>query len=211
LVSVTFDDGQVNQYDNARPVLAANGIPATFYLISAYLGSGAYMSAAQARTLQAAGHEIGSHSATHANLTTLSGDRLTAELAGSKTTLEASFGPIRSLAYPFGAYNDAVAAAAAQVYQTARTTDGGVNVPGSVDRARLRMRYVTSGTDAATVAGWMSEAANAGAWTILVYHGVDTTGGDYSVTPAQFAAHMAAVKASGLRTLTVSDAYAAVS
>ncbi len=210
LVSVTFDDGLTNQYDNARPVLAANAIPATFYLIANNIGAGSYMSVAQARTLQAAGHEIGSHSATHANLPTLSGDQLTAELAGSKGRLEASFGTVRSLAYPYGAYNDTVRSRAAQIYQTARTTDGGLNVAGSIDRSRLRMKYVTSGTDAATVASWMSEAANANAWTILVYHGVDSGGGTYSVTPQVFAAHMAAVKASGLRTLTVSKAYATV-
>lgn len=102
-------------------------------------------------------------------------------------------------------------AQAAQIYQTARTTDGGLNVRGSIDRPRLRMKYVTNTTTASTVAGWMSEAAKANAWTILVYHGVGEGGDEYSVTPSQFAGQMAAVKASGLRTVTVSDGYAAVS
>lgn len=102
LVSITFDDGIANQYTNARPVLTANGIPATFYLISDHLGSGSYMSTAQARALQSTGNEIGSHSATHPYLTQLSGAQLTTELAGSKARLEASFGTIRSLAYPLG-------------------------------------------------------------------------------------------------------------
>lgn len=211
LVSITFDDGVTNQYTDARPVLAANGFPATFYLISDYMGSGPYMSVAQAKQLQAAGHEIGSHSATHANLTQLSSAQLSRELAGSKKTLEASFGTIRSLAYPYGATNDAVAAQAAATYQTARTTNGGLNRRGSINRSNLTMKYVLSDTTAATVSSWMKEAADAGAWTILVYHGVTEGGDSYSVTPAQFRNHMAAVKTSRLPVRTVSAAYAAVS
>jgi peptidoglycan/xylan/chitin deacetylase (PgdA/CDA1 family) len=199
-----------SQYDNARPVLAQNGIPATYYLVSGLLNASGYMSAAQARQLQGAGSELGSHSATHANLTQISGDQLTNELAGSKSALEAQFGPIRSLAYPFGAYNSAVVAEATRIYETARTTDGGVNLRGAINRGQLTMRYVTNTTYAATVAGWMTEAANAGGWTILVYHGVAEGGDTYSVTPSQFASHMAAVKNSGLRTVTVSAGYDAM-
>ncbi len=210
LVSITFDDGLLNQYNNARPVLAQNGFPATFYLISTALTWNGYMNVAQAKAMQSAGHELGSHSATHANLTQISADQLSAELAGSKATLEAQFGTIRSLAYPFGAHNSTVVAEATKIYQTARTTNGGVNMRGAINRGQLTMKYVTNTTDAATVTSWMNEAASSGGWTILVYHGVEEGGGVYSVTPAQFASHMAAVKNSGLRTATMSAAYDAM-
>lgn len=211
MVSITFDDGLTSQYDNAAPVLAADGLPATFYLISNNVGSGGYMSVSQAAALQARGHEIGSHSATHANLPSLSASALTDELAGSKAALEANFGTIRSLAYPFGAYNATVAAEAGKYYTTARTTDGGFNTRGAINRTALTMHYVVTGTDAATVAGWLDQAKNSGSWVILVYHGVTQGGDQYSVTPANFAAQMAAVKASGIRAATVSAAYDAMS
>ncbi|MBK8078422.1 MAG: polysaccharide deacetylase family protein [Kineosporiaceae bacterium] len=211
MVSITFDDGLTSQYDNAAPVLASHGLPATFYLISSNVGAGGYMSVSQAAALQGRGHELGSHSATHANLPSLSPSALTAELAGSKTALEANFGTIRSLAYPFGAYNTAVAAEAGKYYTTARTTDGGFNTRGAINRTALTMHYVLQGTDAATVAGWVEQAKNSGSWVILVYHGVAEGGDQYSVTPAAFAAQMAAVKASGIRAATVSAAYDAMS
>ncbi len=210
VVSITFDDGFSNMYTNARPVLQANKFPATFYLIANYVGAPSYMTVAQVKALQGDGHEIGGHSATHANLTTLSGAAFEQEIAGSKTTLEANFGPIKSLAYPYGAYNASVKARAGQLYQTARTTDGGVNVKGNIDRTGLKMRYVTESTSAATVATWMKEGAASGTWTILLYHAVAENAGLYAVTPAQFASHMSAVKSSGLRTMTVSEAYAAM-
>lgn len=209
MVSVTFDDGLLSQYDNALPVLRANGIPATFYVVSGLIGISTTMTSAQVRTVQAAGNEIGSHTVTHRDLTTLSGPELTAELANSKAALEAQFGTVRALAYPYGATNATVAAAAARYYSSARTTDGGYNGPGGIDAYRLQTRYVTTGTTASDVAGWLRQAAGSGSWVVLVYHGVQNGGDAYSVTPSAFAAQMAAVKASGVRALTVSAALAA--
>jgi hypothetical protein len=210
IVSVTLDDGAASQYTNGRSVLAANGIAGTFYLVSGFLDNPGFMTRAQARELKAAGHEIGSHTVNHANLAQLTPARRTQELAASKKALEAAFGPIRTFAYPYGSYNAAVQAETITYYQTARTTDGGLNARGSINRGQLKMRYVTKDTTAATVTSWMREAANAGAWTILVYHGIGPSGDEQTVTPAQFSAHMAAVKSSGLRTATVSAAYDAM-
>ena len=73
--------------------------------------------------------------------------------------------------------NAAVAAEAGKYYTTARTTDGGFNTRGAINRTALTMHYVLQGTDAATVAGWVEQAKNSGSWVILVYHGV-TEGGE---------------------------------
>jgi len=202
---MTFDDGLESQYTSAFPVLQQDGLPGTFYLVSSIVNSGSnYLNTAQGKQLQAAGEELGSHTVTHRNLTTLSPAEVTAELANSKATLESLFGPIHSLAYPYGAVNAAVAAEAAKYYASARTTTGGVNVRGSYDPLQLRMRYVTSDVTAATVAGWMQEAKQAGGWTILVYHGIAYDSDITTVTPENFAAQAAAVKASGVRAVTVS-------
>ncbi len=202
---MTFDDGLISQYTSAFPVLRQDGLPGTFYLVSSIVNSGPnYLNTAQGKQMQAAGEELGSHTVTHRDLTTLSPGEVTAELADSKATLEALFGPIRSLAYPFGGTNDAVTAEAGRFYQSARTTVGGVNLRGGYDPLQLRMHYVTSDVSTSTVAGWMQEAAQAGAWTILVYHAVSYDGGVTTVTPETFAAQMAAVKASGVRAVTVS-------
>src|SRR5690348_5696366 len=74
IVSLTFDDG----YDDAplaAQLLEQHGFRGTFYIISGVLGQSPYMSVAQVQALQAAGHEIGGHTVSHKNLTTLTTDQ----------------------------------------------------------------------------------------------------------------------------------------
>src|SRR5467141_2847567 len=68
VVSLTFDDGAVSQYLNARPALADHGFHATFFINSGFVNPRSdgttnpyYMSWAQLTQLAAEGHEIGGH------------------------------------------------------------------------------------------------------------------------------------------------------
>ena len=74
--SVTFDDGTLDQYLIAFPELEERNIKATFFLITEPRKTGIWndgstirllFSWEQARTMAAAGHEIASHSTTHAD------------------------------------------------------------------------------------------------------------------------------------------------
>ena len=59
-----------------------------------------------------AGWELDAHSLTHPDLTRLSPRRLTAEVAGSRRTLQRAFGPpVDFFAYPFGRQDARVRAA----------------------------------------------------------------------------------------------------
>jgi len=112
MVAVTFDDGWRDNYDHAFPVLTRMGIPATFFVVSGPMSGVAderRMTPAMLREMAAAGMEIGVHSRTHPNLTTLSKEQLDEEIGGCKTELEGMVGqPVRFLAYPGGRFNDAV-------------------------------------------------------------------------------------------------------
>ena len=118
LVGVTFDDGYVNVLDNAVPELLRHDFTATMFIISGRLGGTnewdegpvwPLMSAGQVAEVAAAGMEIGSHSATHVRLSRVGGDRLEAEVSGSRASLGELMGaPIRGFAYPWGS-NDAAA------------------------------------------------------------------------------------------------------
>jgi len=114
-VAITFDDSYRDNLDAAR-VLAEHGLPATFFLPTAYLGTErvydwdrhlpvrlpnlTWDDAAEMATL---GFDIGSHSVTHPNMATLSDEDARRELVESKKQLELRLGrPVRWFAYPFG-------------------------------------------------------------------------------------------------------------
>lgn len=102
-VSLTFDDGRATAFD-AGPVLKEHGVRGTFYVNSALLGSsGYYMTWEQIEQLYDAGHEIGGHTARHADLSTLAPDEARREICQDRSNLLAAGFPVTSFAYPFGA------------------------------------------------------------------------------------------------------------
>ncbi len=101
-VVITFDDGALDVYENAFPVMQELGLVGEFYIVSNRLKSVDFVNVAQLREMIAAGWEIGSHSHSHIDLT-LNHNAINAEARGSKDELYNAIGiPINSFAYPFG-------------------------------------------------------------------------------------------------------------
>lgn len=128
-VLVTFDDGYQNVLLNASGVIERYGMRATAYVITSRIShdDSVFLRWGQLRVLEQRGIEIGSHSVTHRDLSTLPDAALRAELARSRKTLERALGhPIQSLAYPFGSFDARVLRVARQAgYVLAVTTRGG--------------------------------------------------------------------------------------
>jgi len=113
-IAFTFDDGWDSFYLNVYPLLKKHGITATVYIIADYVGSSSgwdyknrvHLNWKQIKELSEFGIEIGSHSASHIDLRTLSQDKLKYEIAGSKQKLEDKLGvKIKSFSYPFGRFD----------------------------------------------------------------------------------------------------------
>jgi peptidoglycan/xylan/chitin deacetylase (PgdA/CDA1 family) len=185
MVSVTFDDGWSNQHTNAGPILKANGINATFYLISNEVNTttdGAYMTTDQAKALYADGHELASHTVNHCSLTNSTTDDglagcegdtdVTYQLQHSKADLAQKTGaPITNFAYPFGEYNDAsVATGVAAGYTSQRTIEQGLNTKTNLNLNKLLGYEVDANTSVATVKQWIDNAIAQKAWVVLFYH-----------------------------------------
>jgi peptidoglycan/xylan/chitin deacetylase (PgdA/CDA1 family) len=68
-VSILFDDGLQDQFDQALPVLLQYGFKASFGIITADIGGDSRMGQSQLQQLAAQGMDIGSHSKTHPDLT----------------------------------------------------------------------------------------------------------------------------------------------
>jgi peptidoglycan/xylan/chitin deacetylase (PgdA/CDA1 family) len=117
-VVLTFDDGYLDMYENAFPLLCEYGMRAVVFALGdtriktsewcRSIGSpvAALMGGQQLVELHAAGFEIGSHSMTHANLTILPGGEAWEEISRSRILLEILLdSPVLSFSYPYGLAN----------------------------------------------------------------------------------------------------------
>ena len=108
-VALTFDDGGLDDYTVAFPILHSHHFVATFFVITGFVGGSNTMSWNQLRAMQLNGMAIESHTVRHADLTTVTTTELRAELTQSREAIQTQLGraPL-VLAYPFGLYDQRV-------------------------------------------------------------------------------------------------------
>ena len=111
-----FDDGFKDFYTNAFPILKKYNFKATIYPVTdTLLGENIewdiyskteHLSANNIKEISEYGIEIGSHTATHPDLTKLSFNKINKELSDSKKCIEDIIKkPINSISFPFGSWN----------------------------------------------------------------------------------------------------------
>jgi peptidoglycan/xylan/chitin deacetylase (PgdA/CDA1 family) len=133
-VVVTFDDGFLSTL-HAKPLLDEVGFPATVFVVTDFVESGApldwdgmdgetWLQSEHAGELEplgwdhlavlaAAGWEVGSHTLRHPNLLHVDSARLERELHESRAVIAARLGRCETVAYPFGYADRRVAEIAA--------------------------------------------------------------------------------------------------
>ncbi|HTB21638.1 MAG TPA: polysaccharide deacetylase family protein [bacterium] len=146
-VLLTIDDGY-RAGALADPVFREHGFRAVYFVVPKMLGRGAFLSYPELRALEASGNEVACHTLSHADLAKIPLGMDPAayvrwvdhELVESKRRLEAGLGhPVLALAWPYGAYNPAVSAAALRAgYRQLWSVSGGLNPVRDLDRTRLR-------------------------------------------------------------------------
>lgn len=115
-VTITFDDGYWGNATIAAPILERYGLRACFFVTTDFIGTNhmpwwdrengittQWMTWDHLRALRAAGHEVGSHTATHANLGVVVGAEARREIGEGKARLESELSESSGLfAYPYG-------------------------------------------------------------------------------------------------------------
>ncbi len=117
-VILTFDDGLLDYYTHAFPLLEEKKMKSTVFMVAGFMGGKSswdvmgradHLTKPMLREISDSGHEIGSHTLTHANLVWLDDMDLKRELFDSKKILEDITGKeVKSISFPFGFWNDRV-------------------------------------------------------------------------------------------------------
>ncbi len=159
-VSLTFDDAFPSQIEKAIPILDKHGLHATFFLHTDNVKDSWASNWDAWRVAAVAGHEVGSHTKTHPNLTHIRTARqLRSEIEGSADSIEQRVGirPI-SFSYPFSAATDAVERQVREVYL--------------FDRSDCRM-WGGEGFGADTGIKTIEKSLEKEEWFFCMLHGVD--------------------------------------
>jgi peptidoglycan/xylan/chitin deacetylase (PgdA/CDA1 family) len=106
---ITIDDGYVDGFTNAFPILQAHGFVATYFVPAGRVGWTRVLTVEQLQTMDAAGMEIADHTMDHVKLLGLPKDDAVAQIVDAADWIENFVGTRpASFAYPFGDYDDSV-------------------------------------------------------------------------------------------------------
>jgi peptidoglycan/xylan/chitin deacetylase (PgdA/CDA1 family) len=145
-VALTFDDGYLNFFEHALPVLLEYQFPATVFVVTGYCGlqndwrSGQrrptrleLMGWGEIREAAQCGIAFGAHTVHHTELTALSAEEVSQDLRDCRASLEDHIGQaVESFAYPYGAWSPAARLAVSRQFRLGCGT---------------ALRFVDSGSD----------------------------------------------------------------
>ncbi|WP_251861634.1 polysaccharide deacetylase family protein [Clostridium sp. Marseille-Q2269] len=127
-IVITLDDGYVDNYTNAYPILKEFGLKATVFAITSNIDKDKRsITSKQIKEMDDAGVQIASHTYNHDKLDDLSYEKQVQTMKRAKDDLEKILNhKVEYIAYPYGKWNEESIKAAKYVgYKMAVTTQGG--------------------------------------------------------------------------------------
>ena len=230
MVTLTFDDGWLDQFTNGRPVLNQYGVPSTYYLLTGTVNDPAYMTVANMQTLSTdpVGNEMASHTVHHCSLSgaatttddpvncqvPLTTSQIDSELGAAQVQLKAWMPGISNVAVnfasPYGEYDANSLNEIQKYYRSHRSTETGFNTFDNFNRYNIKVQNILDTTTPAQVQAWVDQAIREKTWLVLVYHRVlatdPSTAEDYNVTPTDLATEVQYIKNSGIAVRTIDQA-----
>ena len=147
-VVITFDDGHLDNYTNAYPILKKYNLPATMFVVVDYLSNPNFMTREQIREMSDSGLiTIGSHTLTEKYLPGINDKGLLKrEIFDSKERLESILDkPVNCFSYPIGGFNKEIRQMVIDAgYSLAVATSPGLKYPNDDTFALKRVRISES-------------------------------------------------------------------
>lgn len=159
-IVITFDDGYLDNYKYAFPILKKHGFTATVFVVDSYIGKtnefdveknlqpvNKLLGWKEIDQMSGYGITIGAHTLNHVCLTDITLPEARYEIENCKLVLEEHLKtPIEAFAYPYGHYNSQLEEIVKESgYTIAVTADQGLVTPGSdpyaIKRVRIRGDY----------------------------------------------------------------------
>lgn len=212
LVSFTFDDVPDSAWRAGAAILERHGLRGTFYIAGGLLDrrepDRTLISEEGCRALAEAGHEIGCHTFSHRNVSTLSRAALLADLERNGQLLD-RFSPAsgpRNFAYPYNCGSIPNRSVFAERYATSRAGGDRIN-RGRVSRGFLfGMEIRQPEAHARALTATIDAVAETPGWLIFFTHDISETPTPYGCTPATFELLVEHALARNCRILPVRDA-----
>lgn len=157
---ITFDDGYLDNFEIAAPILRRHHLPACFFIASDFIGTdkitawdrewgikSEWMTWDNVRFLSSEGFEIGAHTKNHVDLGLVEGKDALEEIQGSRKALEEELNrKVDLFSFPFGRENQLSESNRALVkelnFRCSPSAYGGI-VKGSSDPFRMRRQPVS--------------------------------------------------------------------
>lgn len=174
-ITYTFDDNCSNQYAIAIPQLDEFGFTGTFFPVGNWGPNWSKFKEAVAT-----GHEIGSHTVSHPDLSKLNLEAQEAELKNSKEKIDAEIGEsaCQTIAYPYCVPSNA--ALTNKYYFAARHCQGQINKTTPTDFMNISSIICGELGSLKTVDNFKSNfesTAKIAGWSVYLIHGIDGDGG----------------------------------
>ncbi|HSX18688.1 MAG TPA: polysaccharide deacetylase family protein [Candidatus Saccharimonadales bacterium] len=185
LVTLWFDDGWNSQYTTAYPILEEFGYKAALAVPTNLIGNDPYMGVAQVKKLQTNGWEMTSHTRNHnCRLFEANEQTLESELGGSKDDLKRMGLGSDNFVSPCGVDSLQMKTTAEKYYSSFRTSEPGFNPIPVEDPYNLVVQTMRVNVPFSTVQSWIYQARQQHKWLIIMFHQIDSSGTEYSITPS---------------------------
>lgn len=205
-VSITFDDGWLSSFTNGEHLLEEFGYKGTFYINPGAVNTEGFMTTPMLKNLIEKGHQLGSHTEDHIDLTSYSPDSIIKQLDEANTALKALGITDVDFASPYGKIDQRVLPYVMDRSLTHRGTEIGVNTKQNYDGSNLMGLFVRDTTTDDELRRMIQQAQDSNGWLILIYHQIEATQSPFIVDTPTLRRHLQILKESNIRVQTVRQA-----